>query len=158
MIIKIRLKKLIKNIGIPLAVGGISGFLTRNGVKEFNANAVKPFFMPPGRLFPVAWTILYLLMGYAAYIVDTTPVFEKKRAFIFYYTQLAFNFIWSFIFFGSGNYLFAFIWICALWILIAATILEFCKVNRKASYFLIPYLAWVTFAAVLNFSIYLLNK
>ncbi len=158
MVIKLRLKKFIKNLAIPLAVGAIAGFLTRNGVEEFMMTAEKPFFMPPGWLFPVVWTILYALMGWAAYLVEVTPVFEKRRALTLYYVQLFFNFWWSFIFFSLGSYLFAFIWIAILWLLIILTVLEFYKVNKKASFIMIPYLIWVTFAAVLNFSIYLLNR
>ena len=104
------------------------------------------------------WTILYILMGFAAYIIENTTSARKPRALTLYYLQLFFNFVWSFIFFSAGNYLFAFIWIIILWVLIIATILEFKLIKARAAYLLIPYLIWVTFAAVLNFSVYLLNK
>ena len=158
MVLSVRMKSLIKNIAIPLIVGGVSGILTNSGVKEFMATAQKPFFMPPGWLFPVAWTILYILMGIAAYIIENTASARKPKALAIFYLQLFFNFVWSFIFFSIGNYLFAFIWIIILWLLIIATILEFKLIKARAAYFLIPYLIWVTFAAVLNFSVYLLNK
>ncbi len=158
MVMKLDFKKLIKNLAIPLAVGGVSGFLTSGGVEEFTATAVKPVFMPPGWLFPVAWTILYTLMGISAYLIEIEPTYtDKKSAFILYYTQLFFNFVWSFIFFNAGNYLFAFIWIVILWVLIIATTIEFYKIKPTAAYLMIPYILWVTFAAVLNFSVYLLN-
>ncbi len=158
MVMKLDIKKLIKNIAIPLAVGAVSGFLTSGGVEEFSATAEKPFFMPPGWLFPVAWTILYTLMGISAYMIDkSSSQKDKKTAFILYYVQLFFNFLWSFIFFNAGNYLFAFIWIVILWALILATTVEFYKIEPKAAFLMIPYIIWVTFAAVLNFSIYLLN-
>lgn len=158
MVLKIDFKKLIKNLAIPLLIGLISGFLTRTGVEEFSQNAVKPFFMPPDWLFPVAWTVLYILMGIAAYIIETTDTYtSKSRAMILYYLQLFFNFCWSFIFFGLNAYLFAFMWIIILWVLIIATTLEFFRISKVAGYLMIPYIIWVTFAAVLNFSIYLLN-
>lgn len=158
MVLSVRMKSLIKNLAIPLIVGALAGFLTSGDVKEFMATARQPFFAPPGWLFPVVWTILYALMGFAAYVIENTASPRKSKALIIYYIQLFFNFVWSFIFFSSGNYLFAFIWIIALWLLIIATILEFKMIKNRAAYILIPYLIWVTFAAVLNFSIYLLNK
>ncbi len=158
MVMKIDIKKLIKNLIIPLAVGIVAGFLTRDGVKEFAITAEKPFFMPPGWLFPIAWTILYTLMGISAYLIDeATQLHDKKLAFILYYLQLFFNFVWSFIFFNVGNYLFAFIWIIILLVLIIATTIQFNKINPKAAYLMIPYILWVAFATVLTFSVYLLN-
>ena len=158
MVLKVDYKRLFKNLAIPLLVGIVSGFLTRSGVEEYSQNAVKPFFTPPDWLFPVAWTVLYILMGIAAYIVETTNTDQSKnRATVFYYLQLFFNFCWSFIFFGMQAYLFAFVWIIILWVLIIATTLEFYKISKTAAYLMIPYIIWVTFAAVLNFSVYLLN-
>ena len=158
MVMQINFKKLIKNLAIPLGVGLVSGFLTRSGVEEFNLTAIKPFFMAPGWAFPVAWTILYVLMGIAAYLIDVSPNTQSKKfAQALYYVQLFFNFAWSFIFFTFENYLFAFIWIIILWVLIIATTVEFNKIEPKAAYLMIPYIIWVTFASVLNFSVYLLN-
>ena len=158
MVLSVRTKSLIKNLAIPLIIGALTGFLTNGDVKEFMATAKQPFFAPPGWVFPVVWTILYALMGFAAYIIENTSSPRKSRALTVYYIQLFFNFVWSFIFFSANNYLFAFIWIIILWVLIIATILEFKMIKNRAAYILIPYLIWVTFAAVLNFSVYLLNK
>ena len=158
MVLSVRTKSLIKNLAIPLLVGALAGFLTKDGVKEFTATAQKPVFMPPGWLFPVVWTILYALMGVAAYIIENTQSHRKNMALKIYYIQLFFNFAWSFIFFTFGNYLFSFIWIIALLILVLANILEFKMIKARAAYILIPYLIWVSFASVLNFSIFLLNK
>jgi tryptophan-rich sensory protein len=97
-------------------------------------------------------------MGFAAYVIENTSSPRKSRALTIYYIQLFFNFVWSFIFFSVGNYLFAFVWIIILWLLIIATILEFKMIKNRAAYILIPYLIWVTFAAVLNFSVFLLNR
>ena len=155
---KLEFKNLIKNLAIPLLVGVVSGFLTSGGVEEFSETAVKPFFMPSGWLFPVAWTILYTLMGISFYLIETSPTTNnKKSAFILYYLQLFFNFVWSFIFFNAENYLLAFIWIIILLTLVIATTIEFKKINSTAAYLMIPYILWVTFAAILNFSIFLLN-
>ena len=158
MVLSVRTKSLIKNLAIPLIVGAVAGFLTNSDVKEFMVTAKQPFFSPPGWVFPVVWTILYALMGFGAYVIENTSSPRKSRALTIYYIQLFFNFVWSFIFFSVGNYLFAFVWIIILWLLIIATILEFKMIKNRAAYILIPYLIWVTFAAVLNFSVYLLNR
>lgn len=158
MVIKARTTRLIKNILLPLIVGTVSGLLTRSGVQAFTQTAVKPFFMPPNWLFPVAWTILYILMGYAAYLYNIGFSAEKKVASFIYCTQLFFNFMWSFIFFNATNYLFAFIWIIILWVLIIANTILFYKENKPAGFLFVPYLIWVTFAAILNFSVFLLNQ
>lgn len=158
MVMKLDMGKLFKNIAIPLVVGGVSGFLTKSGIENFAVNAEKPFFTPPDWLFPAAWTILYILMGISAYLIEITQTSkDKKAAYILYYLQLFFNFTWSFIFFNAESYLTAFVWIVILWILILSVTAEFCKINQKAAYLMIPYIIWVTFAAVLNFSVYLLN-
>ncbi len=158
MVLSVRTKSLIKNLAIPLLVGALAGFLTNSDVKEYMATAKQPFFAPPGWVFPVVWTVLYALMGFSAYVIENTGSPRKSRALTVYYIQLFFNFVWSFIFFSAGNYLFAFVWIIILWVLIIATILEFKMIKSRAAYILIPYLIWVTFAAVLNFSVFLLNK
>lgn len=158
MVMKIDFKKLAKNLAIPLAVGLISGFLTRGGVQEFNESVAKPFFMPPSILFPIVWTILYILMGIATYIIDISHHSGNKQyAMKLFYIQLAFNFLWSFIFFSWGNYLLALLWLVAMLVLIVLTTLEFYKIAPKAAYLMIPYIVWVAFAGVLNFSVYLLN-
>lgn len=158
MVIKAKTTRLIRNLALPLFIGAIAGFLTRGGVETFTATAVKPFFMPPNWLFPVAWTILYILMGYSAYLYDVNFSIEKRMGAIVYYAQLFFNFVWSFIFFNAGNYLFALIWIIILWALIIANIIIFHKRNTASGYLLLPYLFWVVFATVLNFAVFLLNK
>ncbi len=159
MVLKIDYKTLFKNLAIPLLIGLASGFLTREGVEAYSQNAVMPLFTPPDWLFPVAWTILYVLMGVAAYLVETTSTEkEQKTAQTLYLLQLFFNFCWSFIFFNFEAYQFAFIWIVILLALIVATAVEFYKISKPAAYLMIPYILWVTFATVLNYSVYLLNK
>ena len=153
---KIQWKKLIVCILIPLAVGGLSAFLSRTGMQTF-ASLDKPPLSPPGWLFPVAWTILYVLMGIASYLVLVSE-HPDSNALTAYAIQLIFNFFWSLIFFNLGQYLLAFVWLVVLWILILATILLFRKSSKTAAHLMIPYLLWVTFAGYLNLGIYLLNR
>lgn len=113
----------------------------------------KPVLSPPGWLFPIVWTVLYILMGIASYLVLTTESSQHVTLFI-YKIQLFFNFIWPIIFFNLRLYLLAFIWLIILWLLILITAILFYKTNKLA---MLPYLIWVTFAGYLNLSIYLLN-
>ena len=152
---KIQWKRLILCIAIPLAVGGISALLTSSGMKTFQA-LNKPPLSPPGWLFPVVWTLLYILMGIASYLVLTSGK-PSRSALTFYGLQLLFNFFWSIIFFNLERYLFAFVWLIALWILIFITTVLFYKISKPAGYLMIPYLLWVAFAGYLNLFIYLLH-
>lgn len=142
-------------IVLPLAVGGLSALLTRGGMEVFQS-LNKPLLSPPGWLFPVVWTILYILMGIASYLVLTSGK-PNRAALTVYGIQLAFNFFWSIIFFNLEAYLFSFIWLVILWILIFVTMILFYGISKPAGYLLLPYLLWVTFAGYLNFYIYLLN-
>ncbi len=155
---KIKWKPLIISVVIPLLVGGLSALLTRDSMQTFD-EITKPPLSPPGWLFPVVWTILYILMGIASYLVLTAdvPMGEKKTPLIFYAAQLAVNFFWSIFFFNFELYLFSFIWLVLLWVLIIITAVLFYRVSKPAAWLLIPYLLWVTFAGYLNFTIYLLN-
>ncbi|MBR6754354.1 MAG: tryptophan-rich sensory protein [Clostridia bacterium] len=155
---KIQWKQLIIAVLIPLAVGLLSGFISSGQMEAFEA-LKKPFLSPPGWLFPVVWTILYILMGIASYRIWIAPATDdkKKSALFVYGLQLVFNFFWSIIFFNLEMYLFAFIWLVALWILIYITYKRFGKIDTVAEYLLIPYLVWVAFAGYLNLSIWLLN-
>ncbi len=152
---KIQWKKFIICIALPLVVGGLSALLTHDGMVTFQS-LNKPPFSPPAWLFPIAWTILYILMGVASYlvVVDEEP---HQLALITYGIQLLFNFCWSIIFFNFGAYLFSFIWLVLLWVLILITMFQFFKICPWAGYLMLPYLLWVTFAGYLNLSIYLLN-
>ncbi len=152
---KIQWKNLITCLAIPLAVGSLSAFLTRNNMETF-ASINKPPLAPPGWLFPVVWTILYILMGIASYLVLTSGK-PNDTALTVYGIQLASNFFWSIIFFNMERYLFAFIWLILLWLLILKTVSLFYGISKPAGYLMLPYLLWVTFAGYLNFFIYLLN-
>ena len=120
---------------------------------------MQPPLSPPGWLFPVVWTVLYVLMGIASYLVSVSdaPHEEKARALWTYGIQLAFNFLWPIAFFNLKWYLFAFLWLVILWILILITALRFGRIRKPAGYLLVPYLLWVAFAGYLNLGIYLLN-
>ena len=155
---KINYKLLTICITIPLAVGSLSGYISASAMDSFRL-LNKPPLSPPGFLFPVVWTILYILMGIASYLVLTSGQSKTKikDAMITYGLQLFFNFFWSIIFFNLEWYMFAFVWLVVLWVLIFNTIISFYEISKTAAYLLIPYLLWVTFAGYLNLGIYLLN-
>lgn len=155
---KIDKKRLIICLAIPLVVGGAAGLLTMNSMEAFEA-LNQPPLSPPRWLFPVVWTVLYVLMGIASYLVSVSdaPHEEKARALWTYGIQLAFNFLWPIAFFNLKWYLFAFLWLVILWILILITALRFGRIRKPAGYLLVPYLLWVAFAGYLNLGIYLLN-
>lgn len=152
--------KLAIAIAIPLIVGGLSAFITKDATKSFET-INKPPLAPPSIIFPIAWTILYVLMGIASYIIyqsnGLTDKKEKKDALILYIIQLIFNFFWSIIFFNLKMYYFAFIWLIILWIFIVLLLIKANRINKIAYYLLIPYIVWVTFAGYLNISIAILN-
>jgi tryptophan-rich sensory protein len=118
----------------------------------------KPPLSPPAFLFPIVWSILYVLMGIAAYLVlNSNKPARTRTALTVYGVQLFFNFLWSILFFNLKAYLFAFIWLVLLLILIIITAYLFFGINKAAGYLMIPYILWVTFAGYLNLAIYLLN-
>ena len=145
-------------IALPLLVGITAGLLTRDSMSAFSM-LNKPPLAPPGILFPIVWTILYTLMGIASYLVLSSGKNQEDvtTALIVYLLQLAINFFWPIFFFNLEWYLFAFFWLILLWVLIRKTIQLFYPLSKTASYLMIPYLVWVTFAGYLNLGIYLLN-
>ena len=155
---KPNLKKLLINLAIPLAAGGLSALLSGSGMGQY-PQLNQPPLSPPGWVFPVVWTILYLLMGYAAYRVLTSGTDPKQihKAILLYGAQLFFNFLWSPVFFGLRWYLAAFFVLLILWALIFFTMRIFASIDERAGDLLIPYILWVTFAGYLNLGVYLLN-
>ena len=155
---KIDWKKLLICLAIPLAVGGLAALLTGGGMGEYGVMNQPPL-SPPGWLFPVVWTILYLLMGYASYRVLTSgaDANQIRRALTLYGVQLAVNFLWPLVFFGLDWYLAAFVVLIVLWVLIYLTMRAFSEIDDWAGNLLLPYILWVTFAAYLNLGVYLLN-
>ena len=149
-------KNLITAVAIPLAVGGLSAWITMDGMKAFEA-VNQPPLTPPMWLFPVVWSILFVLMGIASYLVVMQKG-EDTKALTLYTVQLIFNFFWSIWFFNLGWYLFAFLWLVALWILILATTVAFYRIAKPAAWLMLPYLVWVAFAGYLNLGVWWLNR
>ena len=156
---KLDIKKLLVCIAIPLLVGGIAGLLTRTGTQMYGAMA-KPPLSPPGILFPIVWTVLYALMGISSYLIWTKAdgSAQSSKAQNLYFYQLVVNFLWSFFFFNFQWYFFSFLWILLLWGLVFAMIKAFSGISKPAAYINIPYLLWLTFAAYLNFGVWVLNR
>lgn len=141
------------------AVGLFSGWLTREGTRLYAAMIRKPPLSPPGIVFPVVWSVLYALMGIGAARIWLAPASgNRSRALGIYFLQLGFNFFWSIIFFHFQAFGLALLWLLVLWGLILGMILAFWKVDRTAALLQLPYLLWVTFAAYLNFGVWLLNR
>ena len=153
----INTKKLLIHLAIPLAVGGLATLLS-GGMAAYGTFG-KPPLSPPGWVFPIVWTILYLLMGYASYRIDTSGADPAavKKALTYYGIQLFLNFLWPIVFFGFGWYLAAFILLLVLWAFIYLTMHYFGMIDDTAENLLIPYLLWVTFAGYLNLGVALLN-
>lgn len=145
---KVNWKCLIISIAIPLIVGGLSALLTKNNMKEY-LQLSKPNFAPPGIVFPIVWTVLFILMGISSYMVFNSGL--EKYNVIIYSVQLIFNFFWTIIFFNYNAYKLSFIWILLLWILVVTMIILFSRTNKIAAYLQIPYLLWISYAAILNY-------
>jgi len=142
-------------------IGALGSIFTIPNIPVWYASLTKPFFSPPNWLFAPAWTILFLLMGIALYLIWESKgkkvVQERKIALSWFTIQFALNVLWSFLFFGMQSAFLGFVGIVFLWFSIIITILSFYKVNKKAAYLLIPYILWVSFATILNYSIMILN-
>ncbi|MCU0350973.1 MAG: tryptophan-rich sensory protein [Flavobacterium sp.] len=146
---------------ICLAVGYLSSITTQSSIKTWYPLIEKPIFNPPNWVFAPVWTLLFILMGIAAGRVWNQLETNKelvKKGLLFFGIQLALNALWSYLFFGLHNILLALIEIILLWLIIYETYLIFKKIDKKAAYLLIPYLAWVGFATILTGSIYWLNR
>lgn len=150
------LKILIISLIIPLAVGFLSGLISRNNIMTYAA-LNKPLLSPPAYVFPVVWTILYLLMGISAYRIAISGDKNTGTAFTYYVLQLFFNFFWTILFFTFNLCFAALIWLLILIALIIQMIRAFYDIDHAAAYLQIPYLLWCLFAAYLNLSICLLN-
>ena len=142
-------------IGLALAVGGASALLS--GSQATYAGLVKPPLSPPGWVFPVVWTVLYILMGIAAGLIHRSDDVDKERALTLYYIQLFINFLWSPLFFGWGCYSFAAIWLLLLVVAVFATWRRFRAISPSAGWLLVPYLLWCLFALYFNIGFVVLN-
>ncbi len=144
---------LIISILIPIAVGLLSSLLSGN-MSEF-AKLNKPAISPPAFIFPIVWTILYILMGISSYMIYISDNPHKEKALKVYVIQLFINFFWSILFFGLSQLLIAFLWLLLLIFFVIRMICEFYQINQLSAYLQIPYLLWCSFAAVLNFMFFI---
>lgn len=154
-----KLKPYIISILIALAVGGASALLTMGNMNIYSEIRTPPL-SPPSILFPIVWTVLYILMGISAAMIYTDKISTKKEkaeALLPYSSSLIVNFAWSIIFFNFRAFFVAFIWLLLLLYLIIKTVIEYKKINPLAAYLQIPYAIWVSFAGYLNLGIWLLN-
>ncbi len=146
------------SIALALGVGVLSALFTSMGMDRY-AMVEKPALTPPDIVFPIVWTILFTLMGIsAARVWIASDMKEKNGGLLLYLLQLSANFVWSILFFNFQAYGFAFFWILLLWVLILLMIIPFGKTDKIAAYLQIPYILWVTFAAYLNFMVWMLNR
>lgn len=154
---KINIKALIIFILIPLIAGMISGYISMSGNE---VEYIRPSFTPPDYLFPIVWTILYILMGIASYRIwmKRESINYDQMALILYFIQLIFNFFWSIIFFKYGMLKFAFIWLLILLVLVILTTSKFFKIDKLAGWLMVPYIIWLSFAGILNYNIVKLNE
>jgi len=141
---------------ITFAVAGVSGMATSGSVREWYPTIIKPSWNPPGWVFGPVWTILYAMMAVAAWLVWRKTGWSG--ALVWFAVQLALNAAWSPLFFGLHRIDLALVDIVALWVAITGTLVAFWKVSPLAGGLLIPYLAWVSFATALNFTLWRLNR
>ena len=149
---KLQIKPLLVSLSISLGAGALSALLTTDSMEKYR-NLYKPPLSPPGWVFPVVWTVLFILMGIAAYYVYISNSPEKWVGLKLYFIQLLLNVGWSVIFFRLNAYQLAFAWLLLLWYMVFLTAKEFYKIDSKAGKLMIPYLIWLTFAAYLNLAI-----
>jgi len=156
---KINWFKLIIALLICQVAGGIGSIFTMPAIGVWFATLQKPIFSPPNWIFGPVWTILFILMGIALYLVWSKSKEQKGRneAIVFFYLQLILNIGWSFCFFYLHNPLAGLLEIFVLWFFILLTIIYFYKISKPAAYLLLPYIFWVSFAAILNYFLYILN-
>lgn len=156
----IKFPQLILSIGICLGVGILGTLFTVAAIPTWYTQLNKPIFSPPNYVFGPVWTILYILMGISFYLIWTNNAKEKevKSALFLFLVHLFFNASWSIVFFGGHQIFLAFLNILILWILIVALIIKFFKINKTAAVLLVPYLAWVSFATILNYNLWILNR
>ncbi|ERM82877.1 TspO and MBR [Rhodonellum psychrophilum GCM71 = DSM 17998] len=149
--------KLVISIVVPQLFGGLGALVTVASIGSWYQSIEKPFFTPPSWVFGPAWTLLYLMMGLAVYLIWKSQHPFKKQALVVFIAQLVLNAIWSPAFFGLESPILGLVIIIPLWVLILICIRLFFPINRIAAYLMIPYILWVSFAMLLNASIWYLN-
>ncbi len=156
----LQVKRLLISLGLPFVAGALGNAFTMDAIDTWYMTLNKPSFNPPNWVFGPVWSLLYLMMGVSLYLILQTKTKKsnyKKTGIILFGLQLLLNALWSIIFFGGKDLGLALVTLILLLVLIGVTIYYFYKVNKKASYLLIPYILWVTFAGILNASIAMLN-
>ena len=153
------IKKLLFSLALCLSAGGIGSYFTMPSIGTWYAFLEKPVFTPPNWIFGPVWTLLYIMMGIAFYLIWKKEANDvvKSTAVTLYIVQLALNFLWSFVFFYAQQPGWALVNIILMWIFIFLTILWFGKISSLSAWLLVPYICWVSFATVLNFAIWKLN-
>ena len=149
-------KPYIFSILLSLTVGGLSALSIANNMNIYDKIRMPPL-SPPGWLFPVVWTILFIVMGISSAMIFTSKSSKKDDALFIYAVSLVLNFSWSIFFFNMQSFIVAFIILVALWLSIIITIIQYYKINKVSAWLQLPYLLWVTFAGYLNFAIIVLN-
>jgi len=153
-----KIPKVISNIAIAEGTGFTAGLITSKSVNTWYSKLKKPSFNPPSGVFWPVWTTLYALMGISSYLIGKKSQKDQKLPLFVYSIQLALNFLWTVIFFGFRSPAFAFFELILLWCAIVLTIVLFWRLSVKAGLMLLPYILWVSFAAVLNFVIWRKNR
>jgi len=150
--------KLLYSLVITVGVGAIAGFATASNIGGWYATLSKPGFNPPNWIFGPVWTLLYILMGIALFLIWKQPAsLYKSNSLRLFFIQLLLNFLWSFLFFYFHKIGLAFVDIVALLVFIILTIFSFSRLSKKAAWLMVPYVCWVSFATILNGAIYHLN-
>jgi tryptophan-rich sensory protein len=149
--------KAVISIAIPQLVAAAGAYFTITGRGSWYEAIERPEWNPPNWVFGPVWTLLYILMGIAFYLVWKSGK-PARLAMILWCVQLGLNFLWSYLFFGQHQIGWALVEIIALWLAILATIFAFAKINKGASWLLVPYISWVSFAAILNYAIWIMNR
>lgn len=151
--------KLVVAVAVVELIGNLGAIFTLPAISTWYASLAKPSFTPPSWLFGPAWIVLYALIGIALYLVWERGAGKPKfrNAMLAFGAQLVLNVMWSFAFFGLHSPAYGVIVIVALWIAILAAVITFYRISRAAAYALVPYLIWVTFAAILNMFVFLMN-
>lgn len=154
---KVYRKPLILSLLISVGTGALGALLTRNSMDVYSG-LQKPALAPPAALFPIVWTVLFIMMGVAAYLAYVYGEERRLPALAVYTLQLMLNFCWTLVFFNAKNYLGAFVILIILWIAILVSTVLFFRIKPAAGWLMVPYLLWVTFAGYLNYAIYTLNS
>jgi translocator protein len=152
--------RFIVSIGLTVGIGSLGGIFTATEIQDWFLHLNKPSWNPPNGLFAPVWTCLYVMMGISFYLIwkAKANTDTKTWAIIMFIAQFALNFIWSFIFFKQHQMGWAFVEIVVMWLAILCTIIAFSRINKTAAWLLVPYISWVSFAAMLNYSVWMLNR